>query len=75
MNSDPLLVLNNNVRIGLWKKYIIVVKVIPMIKERVIDSIILFFNDLMLLFLYSLDISGIRDCEMAEIKNDGISNT
>ena len=75
MYSDPFVVLNNNVRIGLWNRYIIVVNVMPIIRERIIDSIILFFNVLILFCLYSLDTSGIIELDMADMKNDGISST
>ena len=75
MYSDPFWVLNNNDNIGLWKRYIMVVNVIPINRERIIDSIILFFNVLMLFCLYSLDISGIMELDMADIKNEGINST
>lgn len=75
MYSVPFVVLNNSDRIGLWYIYIIVVNVMPIIKERVIDSIILFFNVFILWFLCNLAISGIIELDIAVIKNDGISNT
>ena len=74
MYSDPLVVLNNKIRIGLWNRCIMVVNVIPINRERIIDSIILFFNVFMLFCLYSLDISGIMELDMADIKNEGINS-
>ena len=74
MYDEPSIVLNKSFSIGLLKIVIIVVKVIPIINERVIASIILFFNDFILLFLYNLAISGIKDWEIAVIKKDGTNN-
>lgn len=61
MYFDPSVVLNNKYSILSLNNVISVVKIIPINRERVIDSIILFFNDLMFLFLYNLDISGMSD--------------
>lgn len=74
MYCEPSCVLNNKFSIGLLNIEINVVKVNPIIKERVIASIILFFSDLKLFVLYNFDISGIKDWEIAVIKNDGTSS-